>query len=143
MRFDPPPGGQSVFDGSDWGGQKVLWAAAPRYAGPVLIRGRELDGPQAVGFGGDRVPFDEMQLLAAGATSAGEPAGWREWPSYTRLRGGGCYAYQVDGANFSTVIVFAPPQHRNDRDCTRASTSSASDAGGAWPNHSACSGPDE
>jgi hypothetical protein len=106
MRFDPPHRGQSVFDGSDWGGQKVLWAAAPRYAGPVLIRGRELDGPQAVGFGGDRVPFDEMQLLAAGATSAGEPAGWREWPSYTRLRGGGCYAYQVDGTSFSTVIVF-------------------------------------
>ncbi|HEX3873332.1 MAG TPA: hypothetical protein VHW26_04230 [Solirubrobacteraceae bacterium] len=84
MRFDPPHGHQAVFDGSDWGAQKVLWAAAPRYAGPVLIR----------------------QLLAAGATSSGEPAGWREWPSYTRLRAGGCYAYQVDGTTFSTVIVF-------------------------------------
>jgi hypothetical protein len=106
MMFDPPRAGQSIFPGSEWGGQKVLWAAAPRYAGSVLIRGRELDGPRAVGFDDDRVPFDEMQLLAAGATSSAEPTGWREWPSYTRLRVGGCYAYQVDGVSFSTVIVF-------------------------------------
>jgi hypothetical protein len=114
--YPPPPAGQSGFAGSEWGGQKVLWVAAPRYTGPVLIRGRQLDGPHAVGFGGDRVPADEMQLLAAGAVSPGEPSGWREWPSYTRLRAGGCYAYQVDGANFSTVIVVhATPTPRRKR----------------------------
>jgi hypothetical protein len=31
---------------------------------------------------------------------------WFNWPSYSRLRGGGCYAYQVDGASGSQVIVF-------------------------------------
>ena len=31
---------------------------------------------------------------------------WLNWPSYTRLRAGGCYAYQVDGATSSRVIVF-------------------------------------
>ncbi|MEA2369608.1 MAG: hypothetical protein QOH12_2 [Solirubrobacteraceae bacterium] len=104
--YPPPPTGQSGFAGSEWGGQKVLWVAAPGYRGPVLIRGRQLNGPHAVGFGGDRIPSAEMQLLATGAVSPGEPNGWREWPSYTRLRAGGCYGYQVDGASFSTVIVF-------------------------------------
>ena len=31
---------------------------------------------------------------------------WLGYPSYTRLRGGGCYAYEVDGTSFSRVIVF-------------------------------------
>lgn len=108
LHFNPPAPqtSQSLFAGSEWGGQKVLWVAAPSYRGPVLIRGRQLDGPHAIGFGRARVPFAEMELLAPGASSPGEPSGWREWPSYTRLRAGGCYAYQVDGTNFDTVIVF-------------------------------------
>jgi len=32
--------------------------------------------------------------------------GWREWPGATWLRFPGCYAWQVDGDNFSTAIVF-------------------------------------
>ena len=108
LRFNYPASqsSQSPFAGSKWGGQKVLWVAAPSYRGPVLMRGRQLDGPHAIGFGAAAVPVADMQLLAPGASSPGEPPGWREWPSYTRLRAGGCYAYQVDGASFSTVIVF-------------------------------------
>ena len=34
------------------------------------------------------------------------PGGGRAWITYTRVRGGGCYAYQVDGTGFSEVIVF-------------------------------------
>lgn len=104
--YPPPHGGQANFAGSQWGGDKVLWVAAASYRGPVLIRGRQLDGSHAVGFGGDVVPNAELQLLAPGGSSSGEPEGWREWPSYTRLRAGGCYGYQVDGATFSSVIVF-------------------------------------
>jgi hypothetical protein len=105
LSFAYPPDRRSIFAGSRWGGQKVLWVGAPAAAGPVLIRGRQLDGPRAVGFGQAGVPVDELQLLASGATSPGEPAGWREWPSYTRLRAGGCYGYQVDGRSFSTAVV--------------------------------------
>ena len=32
------------FESRDWMGQKVLWFVHPRYRGPVLIRGRQLDG---------------------------------------------------------------------------------------------------
>jgi hypothetical protein len=102
----PPTGGSALFSGSAWGGTKVLWIAASSYRGPVLIRGRELDGPHEVRFGDARIPAVEMRLSVPGAYSVGEPAGWREWPSYTRLQAGGCYAYQVDGTRFSIVIVF-------------------------------------
>jgi hypothetical protein len=68
----------------------------------VLIRGRQLGGSHAVGFGEGHIPNDELQLLSAPSSAAGA----REWPSFTRVRGSGCYAYQVDGTSFSTVIVF-------------------------------------
>ena len=41
--FYPPPSG-SALEGSTWSGQKVPWMRAPRFRGPVLIRGRQLDG---------------------------------------------------------------------------------------------------
>lgn len=97
---------RGAFAGSRWTGAKVLWVADATYAGPVLIRGRQLDGPRAVGFGSGVVPLRELQLLRPGARSADEPTGYREWPSYTRVPGPGCYGYQVDGTSFSTTIVF-------------------------------------
>jgi hypothetical protein len=33
--------------------------------------------------------------------------GWRNMPSYTRVRAPGCYGYQIDGTSFSRVIVFS------------------------------------
>jgi hypothetical protein len=96
----------SPLIGSSWRGGRVTWASAPSYTGPVLIRGRQLGGPGAVGFGEGRVPYDELQLLASG-TGAPRPAGGgRAWLSFTRVRSAGCYAYQVDGTNFSSVAVF-------------------------------------
>jgi hypothetical protein len=97
------------FPGSEWGGQKVLWVAAPGYDGPVLIRGGRVDGAGGVGFNlnGDGPPLRELQLPPASAQmTINHDRGYREWPSYTRVRTSGCYAYQVDGAAFSYVIVF-------------------------------------
>lgn len=94
------------FVGSAWSGGRITWTASAAYGGPVLIRGRQLGGPHAVGFGEGHVPYDELQLLAP-ATGAPTPAGGgRAWPSFTRVRTPGCYAYQVDGTSFSEVIVF-------------------------------------
>jgi hypothetical protein len=58
-----PRTSQSVFADGKWGGQKVLYVAAPSYQGPVLIRGRQLDGPNAIGFGRAAVPLADMQPL--------------------------------------------------------------------------------
>ena len=83
-----------------WGGQKVLWFIDPNYQGLVLIRGHQLDGVHEMRFG---TTLDQ-QLVFDTSTSGGSP--WPNFPSYTRLQAPGCYAYQVDGNNFSYVIVF-------------------------------------
>ncbi len=92
--------------GSSWLGARVTWTASPRYTGPVLIRGRRLGGSGAVGFGEGRVPYDELQLHSTGQGAAPGPAGGRAWLSFTRIKSPGCYAYQIDGTSFSTVMVF-------------------------------------
>ena len=92
------------FIGSAWRGGRVTWRSSPRYGGPVLIRGRQVGGSEVVGFGEGHVPYDQLQLLDAAQGMARGPA--REWPSFTRVRAPGCYAYQVDGTSFSYVIVF-------------------------------------
>jgi hypothetical protein len=87
------------FIGSKWHAGRVTWTASPGFSGPILIRGAEVGGPGTVGFGEGRVPYDELQLYAA----AGKP---HQWQSFTRVRGPGCYAYQVDTPSGSAVIAF-------------------------------------
>lgn len=93
------------FLGSAWSGGRVTWVSSAAYRGPLLIRGRELGGSRAVGFGEGHVPIDELQLSAPAATSPGEPAGAREWPSFARVKSPGCYGFQLDGTSFSTTII--------------------------------------
>ena len=102
--FIYPPVRSQVWYPSVWGGQKVLWVGSSTYDGPVLIRGRQVDGTHQVRFGGLHLPAVELRLTDSGASSPTWTG--REWPSYTRLRAPGCYAWQVDGTTFSTVIVF-------------------------------------
>jgi hypothetical protein len=84
-----------------WTGNKVLWIVGPQYRGPILVRGRQLDAAFWVGFdrGVGIRPYAELHLR-------GDGRGWRDYPSYTRVRGAGCFAYQIDGTTFSRVIVF-------------------------------------
>jgi hypothetical protein len=86
-----------------WYAAKTLWFSWPQYRGPVLIRGRQLDGPHKVVFGGGPRLIDPQ-------LGHGEPLnsrdGWRTWPGGTWLRTPGCYAWQIDGTDFSNVIVF-------------------------------------
>jgi hypothetical protein len=90
-----------------WGGNKVLWLGAPNYTGPVLIRGMRLDGDSPVAFqaGGGNPALPELQFPPAPpANTSG--SGWRSWPSATLLKTPGCYAWQIDGTNFSIIDVF-------------------------------------
>ena len=83
-----------------WGGAKLLWTV-PRYNGPYIVRGRQLDGPNELQF--DQGPNwsrklnDELRLVGSYT---------RLNPAATFLRAPGCYAYQVDGRGFSYLIVF-------------------------------------
>jgi hypothetical protein len=73
----------------------------------VLIRGRRLDGVQWLRFEGGRVPPAELHI-DTGETVwwEGMPEGSRGRPSSVRVRATGCYAAQLDGTDFSNVVVF-------------------------------------
>lgn len=98
------------FDSRNWAGQKVLWFVLPSYRGPVLIRGARIDGPGRVRFDRGDVPPLRIRIAlhptGGSPTSPVPPQGTRYRASYTRVRGPGCYAYQVDGTSFSRVVVF-------------------------------------
>lgn len=91
-----------------WHPLKILWVSDRDYLGPILIRGQQLDGPHQLRFNqSDGLPEATMQLPAETRQEADgrSPSGWRHWPSYTFVEAPGCYAYQVDGADFSYPIV--------------------------------------
>jgi len=72
--------------------------------GRLLIRGAQLDGPNALRFGLDHVPAKEMRLTSVGGSS---PGGWqKQGLNDAAPRPPGCYAWQVDGTTFSRIIVF-------------------------------------
>jgi hypothetical protein len=81
---------------------KTLWAIGPRYRGPVLIRGRKLDGTASLRFSFTRRMSRELHVVRDYL----QARGWRYSPSTTAIPGPGCYAFQVDGARFSEVITF-------------------------------------
>ncbi len=91
-----------------WGGQKVLWVGDPAYHGLALVRGRQLDGPNDVRFNAGTDPVSELRLDSSAPDNI--TSGWNNWPSYTRVRAPGCYAYQVDGPDFTLIIPFTAVQ---------------------------------
>ena len=101
FRYEGTRNRQSLFPGSRWAGFVLKWIGRATYQGPVLVRGRRLDGPQILGFsyrpGGAR--FNALRLVPQ------HRPGWHYWGSYARLRASGCYGLQIDGTNFSEVIV--------------------------------------
>jgi hypothetical protein len=93
--------------GGPWAGGKVFWYVRPSYRGPILIRGRRLDGPQGLGFDGGRVPNREFRIGRYDTVSwERQPSGSRGRPSSVRVRASGCYGVQIDGTTFSRVVVF-------------------------------------
>jgi hypothetical protein len=83
-----------------WDGTKLLWTV-PSYAGPYIVRGRQLDGTGEIRF--DQGPTWSNKLHRELRLVGPYP---RLNPAATFLRTPGCYAYQVDGRGFSYLIVF-------------------------------------
>lgn len=94
----------SNFSSDEWGGDKVIWATRPEYQGYVLARGQQLDGADRVGFGRGDVPSDEYFFRPESDPNFND--GWVYDTNYLRFRAPGCYAIQIDGTNFSSVVVF-------------------------------------
>ena len=89
---------------ADYGVFKAMWAIDPRYVGPVLVRGRQLDGTDVLKFEKGEAGFSDY-TRAHPTTELHESGGYIH-PSVTRVQTLGCYAYQVDGIGFSYSIVF-------------------------------------
>jgi hypothetical protein len=109
-----------------------IWLIEPSYAGPILIRGREIigarmialeepvayagsglsqagsqppEGPIAsLNIGGASVPFYSELDLPPSTTEA-SAADWRMFFTRTHIEQPGCYELQVDGSTFSSVVV--------------------------------------
>lgn len=105
LRELPAGVGFHAVSDSQWLEAQVTWTAVGGYTGPLLIRGEMLGGG-ALGFGTGAVPYDELQLLDPGQGAPRVTGGGRAWIADTRIRSGGCYAYQVDGTGFREVVVF-------------------------------------
>ena len=110
--YGPGPDAILSFRGTaetgGWYFEKILWLATPEASGPVLVRGHQLNGPNAVGFGDGAAPASDLLLTDASQVGVtGSSFGWRTFVAYTRIRAAGCYAYQIDTAADSEVIVFA------------------------------------
>jgi hypothetical protein len=97
---------------TDWGGQKVLWRILPSYQGPVLVRGRRVDGPNELRFNGGideqagYASLADAPLLAELRLQTTTTEATSNWSSYVRLRAPGCYGVQVDGLPFSASVIF-------------------------------------
>jgi hypothetical protein len=110
-----------------------IWMIDASYRGPVLIRGHQVNGAGAVSFQ-PPTTFAGSNFSGAGAPPPGPgvatvtidgqvmtfyaeldiPAAesnfpqssWRLFFARTHIDAPGCYAFQLDGLTFSTVIVF-------------------------------------
>jgi hypothetical protein len=93
--------------GGPWLGAKVFWYVRPSYRGPVLIRGRQLDGTHRLGFDGRKLPQPELRIHSHETVGwAGQPTGSRGIASGIRVLVPGCYGVQIDGTHFSRTVVF-------------------------------------
>jgi hypothetical protein len=86
--------------GSPWTSVPIAWRVTPGYRGPLLIRGRQLDGTHVLRFGPGQIPGTAQWVPRSAKSSE------RTFGSLLRLRAPGCYAFQIDGLTFSRTIVF-------------------------------------
>ena len=86
-----------------WFAVENVWLSGPQYQGPFMVRGKRLDGPGTVAFGGS----------SPAITTFVEPPGpdpnsygpYRTPPGSFWVKGPGCYGFQIDGLSFSQIVV--------------------------------------
>ena len=109
----------NAYEQDGWYWNKVVWARDPQYTGPVVIRGRQLDGPATLRFQWIREGNPSPELARSSlhvppyspeSSRLTDGSGWwEEIMTYVVVRAPGCYGVQIDGVDFSTTIVFAVP----------------------------------
>jgi hypothetical protein len=85
-----------------WYATPIAWTVDNRYRGPVLIRGRQLDGPARMQFQ-TAVPGPRRVSVRLRPPRPSQPR--RSLTTEIRVPGPGCYGWQIDGDGFSQAIV--------------------------------------
>ncbi len=105
--------GNVAYAHEGWHWNKVVWARDPQYTGPIVMRGRQLNGPETLRFqrieGAGPTPELALPSLHVPAYTTGnrdDAPGWEDIMTWVVVRASGCYGVQIDGAGFSTTIVF-------------------------------------
>jgi len=80
-------------------GVYALFLVSPAYSGKVVVRGHQLDGTNGM-------PFRGQQGDGNITIAPGSPGQWRQKDAVV-AGAPGCYGLQVDGDNFSEIIVFS------------------------------------
>lgn len=90
-----------------WFALQTVWFASPGYNGPFVVRGARLgaSGPMEVQPGQDGLTPGTGPLTVAAGPTANTKDGYRTVPGSTWVTSPGCYAWQVDGTDFSDVII--------------------------------------
>jgi hypothetical protein len=95
---------------------KTPWVSKPDYSGPILIRGRRLDGKS-----GNQLRFSASgpkpndRLLLDSPSAGKEPTHWSFWPTSMYVPRPGCYGLQVDTLQGTDLWFLAQPR-RLDQD---------------------------
>jgi len=88
---------------------KTPWVARFDFSGPILVRGRQIDGNGKLRFSavGPKLS-DKFELTAP---NKGAPDQWSFWPADMSVPHPGCYAIQIDTSVSSEVVVFRADDH--------------------------------
>lgn len=86
---------------------KVAWISRPEYTGPALIRGKRIDSTGDVRFApsGAALATDLRFEYDTRVRAGGSEEGWRFLPSTVSFGAPGCYAFQIDGLDWTVTIV--------------------------------------
>ena len=90
-----------------WLALQTLWFAMPGYDGPFVVRAKRLgaNGPIEVLPGQTGLEPGSGPLVVPAGPTLNTMDDFRTTPGSTWVSSAGCYAWQVDGRNFSEVIV--------------------------------------
>ena len=100
-----------VVTDDGWRAGKVLWLVQRSQREPVIVRGRRVDRPGKVRF---RFGVERGTAVGELDGDANSTAGadYRDMPSSLEVRSGGCYALQVDGPDFQSVLTLRVTRNR-------------------------------
>jgi hypothetical protein len=85
---------------------KTPWVSKPKYEGPILIRGRQLDGTgeHKLGFSTDPSGgHEQLQLTGYGGPDS---TLWGFWIANMWVPGPGCYGVQIDTMPGTDIVIF-------------------------------------